>query len=193
VTASQSAADIYMLQREDMLAVAAAAQKVSEENSLLTDGVIDAKAAHQAYIDKLTAEAATLAPGSQLQVYLDAYITKLKNDIPPVIHTQLQLDTAAATAALVRFRQDEIGPAAHMPARASGGPVTAGVPYLVNENTAHSEIFVPRQSGTITPNAPSAGVGAGGQTNHITQNITGSSDPAATAALVNRRLAEIMS
>ena len=34
-------------------------------------------------------------------------------------------------------------------ARASGGPVAAGRPYLVNENTPRSEIFVPSTSGGI--------------------------------------------
>jgi len=33
--------------------------------------------------------------------------------------------------------------------RASGGPVQAGVPYLVNENTANSEIMVPSRSGGV--------------------------------------------
>lgn len=40
-------------------------------------------------------------------------------------------------------------------ARANGGPVRAGMPYLVNENTARSEIFVPSQSGAIL-NVPQA-------------------------------------
>jgi hypothetical protein len=33
--------------------------------------------------------------------------------------------------------------------RAAGGPVRAGVPYLVNENTARSEVFVPSASGGV--------------------------------------------
>ncbi|MBB95580.1 MAG: hypothetical protein CML68_13445 [Rhodobacteraceae bacterium] len=33
--------------------------------------------------------------------------------------------------------------------RATGGPVSAGQPYLVNENTPNSEVFVPGQSGAI--------------------------------------------
>jgi hypothetical protein len=33
--------------------------------------------------------------------------------------------------------------------RAAGGPTRAGVPYLVNENTARSEIFVPSTSGAV--------------------------------------------
>lgn len=34
-------------------------------------------------------------------------------------------------------------------ARAQGGPVKAGVPYLVNENTSRSEVMVPSQSGGV--------------------------------------------
>jgi hypothetical protein len=34
--------------------------------------------------------------------------------------------------------------------RAMGGPVSAGVPYIVGENGL--ELFVPTQSGTIIPN-----------------------------------------
>jgi predicted nucleic acid-binding Zn-ribbon protein len=40
-------------------------------------------------------------------------------------------------------------------ARANGGPVSAGTPYLVNENTANSEVFVPSQNGAIL-NVPQA-------------------------------------
>lgn len=39
--------------------------------------------------------------------------------------------------------------------RAKGGPVQAGVPYLVNENTRHSEVFVPSTSGAVL-NVPQA-------------------------------------
>lgn len=39
--------------------------------------------------------------------------------------------------------------------RASGGPVTAGKPYIVGEKQA--ELFVPNTSGTILPSVPSAG------------------------------------
>jgi hypothetical protein len=39
--------------------------------------------------------------------------------------------------------------------RAAGGPVMAGVPYLVGEQ--HAEVFVPSQNGTILPNVPSGG------------------------------------
>ncbi|AHN77412.1 hypothetical protein DA70_09565 [Pandoraea pnomenusa] len=39
--------------------------------------------------------------------------------------------------------------------RASGGPVTAGMPYIVGEKRA--ELFVPRTSGTILPSVPTGG------------------------------------
>ena len=49
-------------------------------------------------------------------------------------------------------------------ARAGGGGVSAGVPYLVNENTPDSEIFVPSSSGAIlnVPQAQAALRGAAG-------------------------------
>lgn len=40
-------------------------------------------------------------------------------------------------------------------ARAGGGPVHAGTPYLVNERTPNSEVFVPSQSGAVL-NVPQA-------------------------------------
>ena len=38
-----------------------------------------------------------------------------------------------------------------LPGLAKGGPVEAGEPYLVNEDTPNSEVFVPKVSGTIVP------------------------------------------
>lgn len=49
-----------------------------------------------------------------------------------------------------------LGPVASMlPGRASGGPVTAGMPYMVGEEGP--EMFVPRGSGNIVPNGASGG------------------------------------
>jgi hypothetical protein len=56
--------------------------------------------------------------------------------------------------------------------RAAGGPVVAGMPYLVNENTPRSEIFVPSQSGTIVPRAQwDAASGAGTADYSVHDNI----------------------
>jgi hypothetical protein len=49
-------------------------------------------------------------------------------------------------------------------ARAGGGPVGAGRPYLVNENTPNSELFVPDVSGTILNRSQMAALGGGGPT-----------------------------
>lgn len=61
--------------------------------------------------------------------------------------------------------------------RAGGGPVQAGSPYLVNENTPNSEIFVPSRSGAIlnVPQAQAALAGGGGSGGPmaITVNVDG--------------------
>lgn len=52
------------------------------------------------------------------------------------------------------------GSNANPEARAGGGPVLAGHPYLVNENTPNSEWFVPEVSGFIAPRLADVGVPA---------------------------------
>ena len=64
------------------------------------------------------------------------------------------------------------------PGRATGGPVVAGMPYLVNERTARSEIFVPSVSGQVVTHADAvqaiqSGVGGGGDTYNIPVNVQG--------------------
>lgn len=49
--------------------------------------------------------------------------------------------------------------------RASGGPVSAGMPYIVGERG--QELFVPGQSGRIIPNGGSGGGGGGVIENHV--------------------------
>lgn len=63
--------------------------------------------------------------------------------------------------------------------RAAGGPVTAGVPYVVGER--RPELFVPRQSGTILPFVPKGSSGGGSNdarpiqvTQHVHTNDAGS-------------------
>jgi TP901 family phage tail tape measure protein len=56
---------------------------------------------------------------------------------------------------------------AMLPARALGGPVTAGMPYMVGERGP--ELFVPRGSGTIVPN----GAGGGGVVVNVYGDVSG--------------------
>jgi IS5 family transposase len=65
-------------------------------------------------------------------------------------------------------------------ARANGGPVTAGTPYLVGERGP--EIVVPGRSGTVIPNNR-IGVGGGSPT---TVNIYTNADPNSTKAALRR-------
>lgn len=63
--------------------------------------------------------------------------------------------------------------------KALGGPVAAGVPYVVGERGA--ELFVPSQNGTIVPNNK---MGGGGVVINQNINVDGGSDPVRTAAAV---------
>ena len=58
-------------------------------------------------------------------------------------------------------------------ARADGGPVTGGRPYLVGERGP--ELFTPSASGSITPNHQMGG-GGGGQTINMTIDVSGVTD-----------------
>ena len=70
-------------------------------------------------------------------------------------------------------------------ARAAGGPVSAGQPYVVGER--QPELFVPSSSGTIVPQ-----VGGGGQYNiTINAGSLGSDDPLALRRLAERLQREL--
>lgn len=64
--------------------------------------------------------------------------------------------------------------------KALGGPVAAGVPYMVGERG--SELFVPQQNGTIIPNNQLSGGGGVTLIQHI--DASNSVDPVQTAAMV---------
>jgi hypothetical protein len=98
-----------------------------------------------------------------------AYIDKLlaiPKKVPP---TKLDVDTAAALAkisslqgyldrlhgkniTLTVTQQGNANKLLGMQGRAIGGPVLAGVPYIVGER--RPELFVPDQNGTIVPQVP---------------------------------------
>ena len=102
-----------------------------------------------------------------------------------------------------------VGGAAPAPiagARAFGGPVTYGKPYLVGERGP--ELFVPGMSGSISPNntlrsltADGASAVAGSTTNNTSRGpvtitnhweINGVSDPRAVAEIAERRFGEML-
>jgi lambda family phage tail tape measure protein len=72
--------------------------------------------------------------------------------------------------------------------RATGGPVTAGMTYLVNEDTPRSELFTPEVNGWITPRN---GMG-GGTTIHNTNYFSSGVSPAQIEASLDARDANIL-
>lgn len=75
-----------------------------------------------------------------------------------------------------------VGP---LPGRASGGPVSAGQPYIVGEK--RPEVFVPDRSGVILPKVP--GAGGGGITAPVTVSIDARGADAEGLAKLQRQVA----
>jgi hypothetical protein len=76
--------------------------------------------------------------------------------------------------------------------RAEGGPVKAGVPYIVGEK--RPELFIPSSSGTIAPSVSSA-IAGGGANTAVTFNITAmdSQDVMRSMEKIKRPLADLIS
>ena len=108
-------------QQQAYLDAATAAQTLAKDQAGPDVSAADAAAAgHQALIDKLTAEASTLAPGSALRVWLDQYIGKLHEtptDITTTFHTVGGVGGSALSAA---------SPAADR--RCQGAPIRSASP-----------------------------------------------------------------
>lgn len=69
--------------------------------------------------------------------------------------------------------------------RAAGGPISAGVPYLVGERGP--ELVVPRLNGTVIPNG---GFGMSGHTINVTVNAPGALQPEQIAEMTARQIAQ---
>lgn len=122
----------------------------------MAEGTLTARQQEQATID--------------LRQELISYLVSL-DDVPATKQTEIlslidqgeydrvkaMLDLLAAPRAVKYVPRGEIG----YEKREHGGPVRAGVPYVVGEK--RPELFVPSQNGTIVPKVP-AGVGGGGTT-----------------------------
>lgn len=77
-----------------------------------------------------------------------------------------------------------IGP---LPGRATGGPVSAGQPYIVGEK--RPEVFVPDRSGVILPKVP--GMGGGGTTVPVNISIDARGADTAVEARFNAQIASL--
>lgn len=74
--------------------------------------------------------------------------------------------------------------------RASGGPVTAGKPYIVGEERA--ELFVPNTSGTILPSVPSAGGMSVSVVTNVDNSGNATSQSAGDSDRTGRQLSQVI-
>lgn len=138
-----------------LLQVASAADQVAKDQATATGAnytTNDSLAAQVGALEALKQKFPELSGG------IDAFIAKL-NAIPRTINTTVIVTGPSGV--------EVHGPGGTI-ARAGGGPVTAGQPYVVGEN--RPELFVPNESGTILPDVPTGGGGGGGGT-LITLNV----------------------
>lgn len=95
--------------------------------------------------------------------------------------------TAAMQAGAVASATVGAGIGAGLPGREFGGPVAGGRSYLVGESGP--EVFTPKNSGNITPNAGSGGVTIQNLVIHILENAT---SPGALLDMNDRQMEEIV-
>lgn len=147
-------------------------------------------------VPALIVVAAVASINSIKQAWNDVYNAKEAADSltsdATIIRLQKQAKEARArgdTAAVNRLSNAIAAQGGNKSNRASGGPVTAGKPYLVGENSdgsmnSTSELFVPNQSGSIVSAKDTQKLLGSGRSINITQNIYNQVD-------YNRGLAEI--
>lgn len=92
--------------------------------------------------------------------------------------------TFTNTATGESFSEIDIA-ARNIPVRARGGPVVAGMPYIVGD-AGVPELFVPDENGVIVPEVPSASSAAGGG---VVQHITLEGEPSEFTLMRFRRIA----
>lgn len=103
------------------------------------------------------------------QWLLDYGVMPLKRAVESLVRTvedawDLLANPPALTDIVPGFGGTDLADEARASRRAKGGPVTAGMPYVVGEE--RPELFIPNVSGTILPEVPT---GEGGVNLHVTQ------------------------
>lgn len=109
---------------------------------------------------------------SNMNSALDSFVDNGKfsfNDLASsIIRDILKIQLRAAAANLFSSGANFLG--FTLPGRATGGPVSAGMPYMIGERGP--EMFIPAQAGNIVPNNKLSGMGGGGSNTYITNNIS---------------------
>jgi len=128
-----------------------------------------------------------LAPlGAQLMSFLTGVINGIHIDLGPfhLSAAGFHIDSPPPINVITNHVDNFIGNAASglggavsgaLQGRAAGGPVLAGMPYIVGEQ--RPELFIPQTSGYVLPSVPSAAgagsSGAGGVVNHYHITVSG--------------------
>jgi hypothetical protein len=168
-----------------ILGAAEAARQAAIAHDKSGDAEIAAAAGAEAERTELIRLAAGLAPNSPLRRRLQELINQL-NAIPRAVNINV----------VTKYSQQGIQVGlvgSGRTARAAGGPVRAGQPYVVGEK--RPELFVPSTNGTIVPRVPamaSAGrpVGGGGNTYNISVSVAAGGNPAEVGAATVQAIQE---
>lgn len=136
----------------------AAAQRAEDEAIAAGRAETATEEAAQAQIVALLQLADTLGPDSDLRRRLLEYVNDL-NSIPSEIETTLRVRADGVDLSLFTVTPG---------ARAKGGPIDAGKPYVVGEEGP--ELIIPNHSGTVVPNHK---LGGGGEVHfHVDGSTT---------------------
>lgn len=129
------------------------------------------QAANAAYASQVESLKRLLIQMGYTKAEVDALISKYKQ-IPDEINTDINTyhhDYYSSSKAPIGPEERKYGPAGK---RASGGPVTAGMPYIVGDG-GRPELFVPNVNGRILPQVPTGGSWSGGTSRPLQLTHTG--------------------
>jgi TP901 family phage tail tape measure protein len=169
-----------------ILGAATAAGEAAKANDKTGSSAHVAAAGAAAERAELVKLAAGLAPNSSLRKFLQQTINQLNafgGTRTATVNVVVHSPTGITVGRLGTGPQ----------ARASGGPVRAGQPYVVGEH--RPELFVPKTDGMIVPQIPAsvgavAGRSGGGNTYNITVNIAPGGHPAEAGRQIVQAIGE---
>ena len=130
----------------------------------------------QAYVDNATNaatqaqamfQAMTNGMNSALDKFVDTGKFSFSDLTNSIIKDIIKIQLRAAAARLFSAGSNFLG--FSLPGRATGGPVSSGMPYMVGENGP--EMFIPAQAGNIMANDKLNKLGGGASPMNITYNI----------------------
>lgn len=92
----------------------------------------------------------TLTSGTPIAIFKD-YMAQIQGSLEQVqAVSKINIQVNYSTKGSITLPSGSLGVTTYYPQRAEGGPVEAGMPYIVGE--VGQELFVPKTSGTIIPN-----------------------------------------